>query len=116
MGLTAAGKKRAMKRCELKAAVLDFKTMALLHFLGDITEQLNVVSKSLQGDIPDIKQIFMMLDGLISSLSTNYPECGPIRWGPRTRAFLSKGKDLGTATPGPIQITPEHEIKVTAKA
>ena len=113
-GFTAAGKKSAMKPPELKGKVLEFKVIALLHFLGDVTELLNIVSKTLQKTKPDLLEVFDAIEGLIASFETNYPPTGKIKWGPRMRAFLERSEvDVGSESPGPIPITSTHKIMFT---
>ena len=47
-------------------------------------------------------------------VQTNYPPYGQLKWGHRTRAFLSCSKDYAAASPGPIKIAEAHSITFSA--
>lgn len=47
--MTRGGKKTRMGHAELQKSIVDFKVIGLLHYLGDVAAQLNVLSQALQG-------------------------------------------------------------------
>ena len=98
---------------ELLVAYGDFQTVAMLHFLGDICEQLSVTSKTLQGSELDIDVVLSNIDGLITSIKNDYPASGSIRWWPRMRKFLARCPTIGSSSPSDISIEGKHVIKVT---
>ena len=99
---------------ELVAAYSDFQTVGMLHFLGDVCEQLSVTSPTLQGSELDIDVVLSNIDGLITSLKNDYPASGSIRWGPRMRKFIARCPTIGSTCPSDISIAGKHAIKVTA--
>ena len=99
---------------ELVAAYSDFQTVGMLHFLGDVCEQLSVTSSTLQGSELDIDVVLSNIDGLITSLKNDYPASGSIRWGPRMRKFIARCPTIGSTSPSDISIAGKHAIKVTA--
>ena len=102
---------------ELCSAYSQFNIVAMLHFLGDLCEQLAVASRTLQGDITDVDEVLSNMQGLVDSLANDYPATGPISWGARMRKFLARaGASIGTSTPRDIKLPAgtekEHVIKV----
>ena len=102
---------------ELIAAYSDFETVAMLHYLGDLCEQLAVTSVTLQGSVLDVQVVLSNIDGLIGSLESDFPATGTIKWGPRMRKFLRRCPSIGSAEPGSIDIANgKHSISVSACA
>ena len=55
---------------ELVVAFGDFEQVAMLHFCGDICEQLATMSRTLQADNADVHVALSNVDGLIQSLGS----------------------------------------------
>jgi len=102
---------------ELVVAFGDFEQVAMLHFCGDICEQLATMSRTLQADNADVHVALSNADGLIQSLESCYPPTGPVCWGPRVTRLLRRSPNLGSDNPSNIPVAnKQHKIKVTAAA
>jgi len=89
--LTEQGKDGAMKYDELAVKLRDFKLLGMVHFIADITEHLNVLSKVLQSSVQDGHIVLATCKALVTSIKECYPQgSAPIKWGARASAFMAK--------------------------
>jgi hypothetical protein len=103
--LTAKGKSGAMKYDELAAKLRDFKLVGFMHFLCDICEQVNILSKVLQSSIQDGHIVLGACNALVASIKDCYPQgSAPIKWGTRAGAFIAKSIGVGGACNTSVEI------------